>query len=31
MDLRATFAANLRHLRAVKGWSQETLAYEAVG
>jgi transcriptional regulator with XRE-family HTH domain len=29
MDLRSTFAMNLRRLRAVKGWSQEELAFEA--
>jgi transcriptional regulator with XRE-family HTH domain len=29
MDLRATFAANIRRLRSEKGWSQETLAHEA--
>jgi transcriptional regulator with XRE-family HTH domain len=29
MDLREVFAANLRRLRHKKGFSQETLAYEA--
>jgi transcriptional regulator with XRE-family HTH domain len=29
MDLRSTFAANLRRLRADKGWSQEELAFKA--
>jgi transcriptional regulator with XRE-family HTH domain len=29
MDLRQTFAANLRRLRHEKGLSQEQLAYEA--
>jgi|GEM_PF-2919177 transcriptional regulator with XRE-family HTH domain len=29
MDLRETFAANLRHLRNEKGLSQDDLAYEA--
>lgn len=29
MDLRATFAANIRRLRNDKGWSQEALAHEA--
>jgi len=29
MDLRQTFAANLRRLRHAKGLSQEDLAYEA--
>ena len=29
MDLRETFAANLRRIRNVKGLSQDDLAYEA--
>jgi transcriptional regulator with XRE-family HTH domain len=29
MDLRETFATNLRRLRNAKGWSQDELAYEA--
>jgi transcriptional regulator with XRE-family HTH domain len=29
MDLRDTFATNLRRLRAAKGLSQDDLAYEA--
>lgn len=29
MDLRETFAANLRRLRNEKGFSQDELAYEA--
>jgi transcriptional regulator with XRE-family HTH domain len=29
MDLRGVFAANLRRLRHEKGFSQETLAYDA--
>lgn len=29
MDLRETFATNLRRLRNAKGWSQDDLAYEA--
>ena len=29
MDLRATFAANIRRLRNDRGWSQEALAHEA--
>jgi transcriptional regulator with XRE-family HTH domain len=29
MDLRETFAINLRRLRNAKGWSQDELALEA--
>ncbi|WP_375790736.1 helix-turn-helix domain-containing protein [Bradyrhizobium sp. vgs-9] len=29
MDLRETFATNLRRLRNAKGWSQDELALEA--
>ena len=29
MDLRETFATNLRRLRNAKGWSQDDLALEA--
>jgi transcriptional regulator with XRE-family HTH domain len=29
MDLRETFATNLRRLRSAKGWSQDELAFEA--
>jgi transcriptional regulator with XRE-family HTH domain len=29
MDLRETFATNLRRLRNAKGWSQDELAHEA--
>ena len=29
MDLRETFATNLRRLRNSKGWSQDELAHEA--
>ncbi len=29
MDLRETFASNLRRLRNAKGWSQDELALEA--
>ena len=29
MDLRATFASNMVRLRNARGWTQETLAYEA--
>ena len=29
MDLRETFATNLRRLRNAKGWSQDQLALEA--
>lgn len=29
MDIRETFASNLRHLRHAKGLSQDDLAYEA--
>ncbi|NYG45450.1 MULTISPECIES: helix-turn-helix transcriptional regulator [unclassified Bradyrhizobium] len=29
MDLRETFATNLRRLRNARGWSQDELAFEA--
>ncbi|WP_076865926.1 helix-turn-helix domain-containing protein [Bradyrhizobium mercantei] len=29
MDLRETFATNLRRLRSARGWSQDELAFEA--
>ncbi|WP_065754528.1 helix-turn-helix domain-containing protein [Bradyrhizobium paxllaeri] len=29
MDLRETFATNLRRLRNARGWSQDELAWEA--